>query len=99
MAVRAALESLLEPSNLGCAPSLWRNPPLASVGGDVSEGPLWAKPGGEHSNATVPQRAMARLINRHGLNGTYTNSRSNNQLFSPQYADLSNKNVVSSSLT
>jgi hypothetical protein len=95
--MRASEASLLAPSNLGCAPSRWRNPPVASIGWEVSGETLWAKmlPESKHKSASAPQNNEIRRLNRSGLKDTYPSSGSNNLLFSYYRINLSNKIVVS----
>jgi len=94
-AMRASGESLLAPSNLGCAPSRCRNPPVASIGCEVSVAALWANALTEirQKSASAPQNSLTRLPNRSGLKDTYPSSGSCNLLFSYYRVYLSNKIV------
>src|ERR1051326_5561683 len=85
-AARASGESLLAPSNFGCAPSRCRNPPVVSIGWDVSGGALWANvlAQSKQMSAIAPQKAATRGLNRSVLKDTYPSSGSDNLLFSYQ---------------
>src|ERR1041385_5986990 len=96
-AARASGESLLAPSNFGCAPSRCRNPPVVSIGWDVSGGALLANVLAQSTqmSAIAPQKAATRELNRSVLKDTYPSSGSDNLLFSYHCINLSNKIVVS----
>src|SRR6478672_166243 len=97
IAARASAESLLAPSNFGCAPSRCRNPPVASIGWEVSGDALCAKTllESKQTSAIAPQKTETHRLSRPGLKDTYPSSGSNNLLFSYHRSDLSNKIVVS----
>jgi hypothetical protein len=76
-AARASGESLVAPSNFGCAPSRCRNPPLVSIGWDVSGGALWANvlAQSKQMSAIAPKKAATRGLNRSVLKDTYPSLR------------------------